>query len=62
MPKSWVGKSLTELNPRKNNGVNVIGVIDGKHTRVNLDPTEPMQEQWVLVVVGDNTALGKLGK
>lgn len=62
VPKSWVGKSLTDVNPRKNLGVNVIGVIDGKHTRVNLDPLEPMQEHWTLVVVGDNKALGKLGK
>ena len=61
-PSSWVGHSLAEINPRKNYGVNVIGLIDHGNTRINLDPQEPMQEGWVLVVVGDNRELSKLGE
>lgn len=62
VPESWVGKSLTDVNPRKNLGVNVIGLIDGKQTRVNIDPLEPMQSHWTLVVVGENKALEKMTK
>lgn len=59
-PASWVGRSLAEVNPRKNYGVNVIGLIDNGKTRINLDPQEAMQAGWVLVVVGDNKELAKL--
>lgn len=59
-PPSWVGHSLAEVNPRKNYGVNVIGLIDNGKTRINLDPQEAMQASWVLVVVGDNRELEKL--
>ena len=55
-------KALAKINPRKNYGVNVIGLIDHGNTRINLDPQEPMQEGWVLVVVGDNRELSKLGE
>ena len=61
-PASWVGHSLAEVNPRKNYGVNVIGMIDQGKTRINLDPQEPMQASWILVVVGDNKELAKLGE
>ena len=61
-PASWVGHSLAEINPRKNYGVNVIGLIDNGNTRINLDPHEPMQEGWVLVVVGENKELAKLAE
>lgn len=59
-PADWVGHSLAEVNPRKNYGVNVIGLIDHGKTRINLDPQEPMQAGWILVVVGDNKELTKL--
>lgn len=61
-PAFWVGHSLAEVNPRKNFGVNVIGLIDQGKTRINLDPQEPMQAGWILVVVGDNKELEKLGE
>ncbi len=60
LPKEWEGKNLTEVNPRKNLGVNVIGVIEKGKARTMLDPLEPMQPGWVLVVIGENQALEKL--
>lgn len=59
-PGSWVGRSLAEINPRKNYSVNVIGLINKGKTRINLDPQEPIQAGWTLVVVGDNKELAKL--
>ena len=61
-PASWIGHSLAEVNPRKNYGVNVIGLIENGKTRIHLDPEEPMQAGWILVVVGDNKELTKLGE
>lgn len=60
VPRAWVGKSLKELDMRKNLGLNMIGVmIEGK-TMINVDPDTPLEEAWIVIVVGDNQDLQRI--
>ena len=61
-PKSWVGKSLKELNVRAKLGVNIIAVENGKSTNVSPAADYRIQPEDVLVVLGDNYALEALQK
>lgn len=62
VPKDWIGKSLRELNPRKRLGINVIAKQVGNQVEVNLEPDELLVQGEILIIVGDNEKLGKLGK
>ena len=61
-PKSWVGKSLKELNVRAKLGVNIIAVENGKATNVSPAADYRIQKEDVLVVLGDNYALEAMQK
>ena len=61
-PKSWVGKTLKELNVRAKLGVNIIAVENGKHTNVSPSADYRILEEDVLVVLGDNYALEAMQK
>ena len=61
-PKSWVGKSLKELNVRAKLGVNIIAVENGKSTNVSPAADYRIQPEDVLVVLGDNYALEAMQK
>ena len=61
-PKSWVGKSLKELNVRAKLGVNIIAVENGKSTNVSPAADYRIQPEDVLVVLGDNYALAAMQK
>ena len=56
-PRSWVGKTLIELDIRKKYGVNVIAVESGKTTCVSPSAGYRVLEMDVLVVLGDNHSL-----
>ncbi|NLL93217.1 MAG: TrkA family potassium uptake protein [Clostridiales bacterium] len=60
VPKSWVGKNLTELNPRKKYGLNVIAIRNGEKLTVNLDPVESFTADSTLVVIGRNELISKV--
>lgn len=60
VPRAWSGKSLKELDLRKNLGLNVIGVMMEKKTVVNVDPDTPLEETWTAIVVGDNRDLQRI--
>jgi trk system potassium uptake protein len=62
VPKDWIGKSLCELNPRKRLGINVIAKQVGNQVEVNLEPDKLFVQGEILIIVGDNEKLGKLGK
>ena len=61
-PKSWMGKTLKELNVRAKLGVNIIAVRQGE--QINVSPTADycVGAADVLVVLGDAIALEKVQK
>ena len=61
-PKSWVGKSLKELNVRAKLGVNIIAVESGKKTNVSPAADYRILEGDILVVLGDNYSLERVQK
>lgn len=60
VPRAWAGKSLKELDMRKNLGLNMIGVMMEGKTVVNVDPDTPLKETWTVIVVGDNQDLQRI--
>lgn len=61
VPESWQGMTLRELNPRDKLGVNVIAVKSGEDVKVNPNPDTPFNKDEILIIVGDNHMLEKLG-
>ena len=61
-PRSWVGKTLKELNVRAKLGVNIIAVEDGKKTNVSPAADYCIQTGDILVVLGENYALEAVQK
>ncbi len=61
-PKSWAGRSVTDLDVRRKYNVNVIAVAaQGEDEFVLLaDPTRKFEENELLVIAGDNTSIAKL--
>ena len=61
-PKSWIGKTLKELNVRAKLGVNIIAVESGKKTNVAPGADYLIQDGDIMVVLGDNYALEAVQK
>lgn len=61
-PKSWVGKTLKELNVRAKLGVNIIAVESGEKTNVSPSADYQIQEKDIMVVLGDNYSLEAVQK
>lgn len=61
-PKSWVGKTLKELNIRAKLGVNIIAVESGGKTNVSPSADYCIQAEDVMVVLGENYALEAVQK
>ena len=61
MPKQWIGKSIRELNVRSRYGLNIIGIKTGENLEVKMNPDEKMDEKMILVIVGKNSDLSKIG-
>ncbi len=61
-PRSWIGKTLKELNVRAKLGVNIIAVESGKKTNVSPPADYCIREGDILVVLGDNYALEAVQK
>ena len=58
--KSWVGKSLKELNLRKKYGVNVIAIKRGGALSINPSADDPTQKDDVFVLLGKNNTLKRI--
>ena len=56
-PKSWIGKSLRELNVRAKLDINIIAVKNGEKTNVSPSADYQICSGDVLAVLGDNVAL-----
>ena len=61
-PKEWIGKSLRELNIRHHYGINVIAKKTGDRMDINMNPDEPIEGDAILIIIGDNKRLNKIGK
>ena len=61
-PKSWVGKTLKELNVRAKLGVNIIAVESGKKTNVSPSADYRIGEKDTMVILGENYALEAVQK
>lgn len=61
-PKSWVGKTLKELNVRAKLGVNIIAVESGEKTNVSPSADYRILEGDIMVVLGDNYSLEAVQK
>lgn len=61
-PKSWVGKTLKELNVRAKHNVNIIAVESGKKTNVSPAADYQIQAGDIMVVLGDNYSLEAVQK
>ena len=61
-PKTWVGKTLKELNVRAKLGVNIIAVESGETTNVSPSADYKIQAGDVMVVLGENYALEAVQK
>ena len=61
-PKSWVGKTLKELNIRAKLGVNIIAVENGNKTNVSPSADYCIQAEDIMVVLGENYALEAVQK
>lgn len=61
-PKSWVGKSLKELNVRAKLGVNILAIKQGPDINVSPGADQPIGSKDIMVVLGDTAALEKVQK
>ena len=61
-PRSWIGKTLKELNVRAKLGVNIIAVESGKKTNVSPSADYLILEGDIIVVLGDNYSLEAVQK
>jgi len=61
-PKSWIGKTIKELNVRAKLGVNIIAVESGKTTNVAPGADYQIREGDIMVVLGENFALEAVQK
>jgi len=57
----WAGKSLRELNLRKSQGINVVGIKTGDDLELTPSPETPLKTGQTLIVVGKDSDLEKLG-
>lgn len=61
-PKSWVNKTLIQLNVRQEFGINIIGIrehVSDKMT-VNFSPNEPLKDHQIIVAIAENEEFEKL--
>ena len=61
-PLSWKGKSLKELNIRAALGLNILAIRRGGQINVSPGADFVLEQQDVVVVLGDSTALKKVQK
>jgi len=61
-PRSWVGKSLKELNVRAKLGLNILAVKQGQKINVSPAADYSIGEADILVALGDTAALEKVQK
>lgn len=59
VPKSWIGKSVGEIDIRKKYNINIIGIKQNGKTNVSVTPDTLLFENKTLLVIGEDKALQK---
>ena len=54
VPDKWVGKSLTQLDIRRKNSLNVVAIKNGDDIVVGSDPDTPLDKEQTLMIIGKN--------
>lgn len=62
MSSEWIGKSLVEINMRRQYSISVIAIRRGDDIDINVEPDRVLLKDDILVVVGHNKDLQKLEK
>ncbi len=60
VPERWVGKTLKELDVRRNYEVNVVGIKEGEQVEITPDPETPLRTGMILMLIGADRALEKI--
>lgn len=53
VPKSWVGKSLLQLDLRKRSNLSVVAIKRNENIILNIDPEENLIENDIIVIAGE---------
>ena len=59
VPAEWGGKSLIELDLRRQYGLNVVGMKRGTEVIMQFQPNQPLETGEILYVIGKNEDLEK---
>ena len=62
VPKPWNNHSMAELGIRTKYGVTVVGIMQDGNVNVEFNPQMPLPENALLILVGANKVLEKIGK
>lgn len=58
--KSWIGKSLLDLQIRASYGLNVIAMKSEEGININVSPNALIEETDILVVIGHNDDIKRI--
>lgn len=59
-PKTWVGKTLLQLDVRRKYGINIVGIRLNGDVELNVLPDMPLTEDMLLIVIGDNEQIERV--
>ena len=62
VPKPWINHSMAELGIRTKYGVTVVGIMQDGNVNVEFNPQMPLPENALLILVGANKVIEKIGK
>ena len=61
-PKDWIGKTIGEIDIRKQYGINILGIKDDNKLSVDVTPSLVLNSKLSLLVIGDYKKLQKCFK
>lgn len=53
VPEKWVGKTVVDINVRKNHNINVIGYKQGSKTLQNIGPNTILEKDMTIMCIGE---------
>ena len=62
VPKEWIGKTIGEIDIRKRYGINILGIKDENKLSVDVTPSQVLNPELSLLVIGDYKRLQKCFK
>ena len=62
VPKEWIGKTIGEIDIRKRYGINILGIKDKNKLSVDVTPSQVLNSELSLLVIGDYKRLQKCFK